>query len=159
MTEYCYKCDSSVMRHFIINDAIRKCVACGSNLSSRITKKEIKKLTTKAMFYTLDSTVFISLGNDMNHRSKPSSSMVAMSSHMGKGNLYTVSNQTTNMVSLAKMIINEDPDQFMDLLMAHFKLNNPEFKFKKQIKLDITNDHLSVTGIDEKLNDQQFVFK
>jgi len=92
MTEYCYKCDSSVMRHFIINDAIRKCVACGSNLSSRITKGEIKKLTTKAMFYTLDSTVFISLGNDMNHRSKPSSSMVAMSSHMGKGNLYTVSN-------------------------------------------------------------------
>ena len=49
------------------------------------------------------------------------------------------------------MIINEDPDKFLDLLMAHINLQTPELEFKKQIKLTLKDNLLSVIGIDEKL--------
>lgn len=96
-----------------------------------MTKSEKKTLTSQAMFAAMDATVFISLGNDMNQQTKEASSMVAMSSHMGKGHIYTVSNENTKMQTLAKFIINEDPDKFLDLLMDHMELKPCTFEFKK----------------------------
>lgn len=95
MSEYCKGCDISVMRHFLVYKNTRNCTKCGKKLKLTLDKQAKKKLTSQAMFAALDATVFLSLGNDMCHKTKEASAMLSMSSHMGKGYIHTVSNQPT----------------------------------------------------------------
>ena len=75
--------------------------------------------------------------------------MLAMSSHMGNGIIHTISNQPTRMETLAKTIINYDPDKFVDLLMAELNLKPAQFMLKKDIKIRVVDNLLGVSGIDE----------
>ena len=75
--------------------------------------------------------------------------MLAMSSHMGNGIIHTISKEPTRMETLAKTIINYDPDKFVDLLMAELNLKPAQFMLKKDIKIRVVDNLLGVSGIDE----------
>ena len=70
---------------------------CGSNLKKVMTKVERKKLQSSAMFNIMDCTALISLGNNMDQKTRDASAMLAMSAYMGKAHIHSVTECGTKM--------------------------------------------------------------
>ena len=81
---------------------------------------------------------------------------------MCKGKIYMVDVVKPQMKMVHKLctgVVNEDPDYFIDLLMDHLGIEVPSFNFKKHLKLKMENNIVTVSGIDEQLNDKDYVFE